>query len=321
MAGDQDQTESKKGRSSKRKPSRPKQSEFLLAPVDKMRPLHPGKRALEAAISAFAILSSSEYSDILKSFVGDEHEITAGIGEGAEAMHPAYDKLRDIAHTYWFRKRVYERKPTAEFNEELAKIQKVIARLKDSLSDAPPVVRSRLNTWLGAGFRSHLNWPGLQQDSDVIAPLSKIAIVLEELSTAAKKSFETVENDEEEGEQEREGQRVKDVEKSMSNTNNSIEKGQQRGARKKIHVTDAAAALVRMYKQARTEYAWLFETVMANNNPFEKEFVSEGAQFVWRIMMAIDPDLSMGEIGSALKKVSEKQNAMSRNSPEKSGNF
>ena len=122
MAGDQDQTESKKARSSKRKTSRPKQSEFVPSPFDKLLPLHPGKQALEAAKSAFAILTSSEYSDILKSFVGDEHEITASIGEGAEAMHPAYEKLRDIADMYWFRKRVYERKPTAKFNEELAKI-------------------------------------------------------------------------------------------------------------------------------------------------------------------------------------------------------
>lgn len=166
-----------------------------------------------------------------------------------------------------------------------------------------------------------MNWPGLQQEFDVIAPLSKIAIVLEELSIATKKSFEGVEKDEEEGKQEGEGQWVQDVEESRRNTKESIEKGQRRGARKKIHVTDAVAALVRMYKQARKEYVWLFETVMAKNSPFEKEFVSEGAQFVWRIMRAVDPDLSIGEICSALKKVSEKQSAMSRNSPTSPEDF
>jgi hypothetical protein len=225
MASERDQTESKKGRSSKRKPSRPKQPEFLPAPFDKMRPLYPDKRAVEAASAAFAIMTS-EYSDIVDSFAG-------GLRQSIEtsppdAMRSVNLLLQDIAHTYWFKRRVYERKPTAEFDEELAKIRKVITRLQDSLSNAPLVVRSRLNTWLGAGFRSHLNWPGLQQESDVIAPLSKIAIVLEELSTATKKSFEGVEKNEEEGKQEGDEQWARGVEESMSNTKESIEKGQRR---------------------------------------------------------------------------------------------
>jgi hypothetical protein len=148
----------------------------------------------------------------------------------------------------------------------------------------------------------------------VIAPLSKIAIVLEELSTATKKSFETVENDEEEGTQEGGGRWARDVEECMSNTKESIEKGQRRGARKKIHLTDAAAALVRMYEQAGKPFEWRFDAGKGTDRSPDPEFVGKGAQFVWKTMSAIDPDLTIGEVVTALKKLSSARATMSGNS-------
>ena len=99
-----------------------------------------------------------------------------------EPTHPAYLQSRDITHTYWFERRVYERKSTAEFNAELAKIQKAIANLQTTLSHAPQFVRSRvdLQLWVRSGR------PGARPKSYI----ATAAAALVELWRRAGKVFE-----------------------------------------------------------------------------------------------------------------------------------
>jgi hypothetical protein len=268
---------------SSRKPRRLKQSNYLLEPLDQMRPLVPENGALEAATAAFGILTS-HYSDIAASLVEGLHgNIEPAEGDDAEPTHPAYLALRDITHTYWFERRVYDRKSTAEFNAELTKIQKAIANLETTLSRAPQFVRGRLNVQLQ--FRSQVgkNWLLRRpQEFHTETFLQWIQIVLNELATACKKS---------------------------------VEEGRRPGARPKSHVSNAAAGLVELWRRAGIDFEWRFDSAKGIGSPSALEFVGTGPQFVWRLMSVIDPDLSIGEVRSVLKNLSRKRSGMSNNSP------
>jgi hypothetical protein len=269
-------------KSSESKPRRPKQSNYLLEPFDRMRPLLPEQDAIEAARTAFEILNS-EYPDIVASMgIGYPRNGESATKE-VEPTHPAYLALRDITHTHWFERRVYERKSTAEFNAELAKIQKAIAILETTLSRAPQFVRGRLNVQLQ--FRSQVgkNWLLRRpQEFDTKTFLQWIQIVLNELATACKKG---------------------------------VEESGRSGARPKSHLTNAAAELVALWRQAGKDFEWRFDSAKGIGSPSALEFVGKGSQFVWRLMSVIDPDLSIGEVSSVLKNLSRKRSGMSNNSP------
>ncbi|MGA3341724.1 MAG: hypothetical protein ABSD11_14110 [Methylocella sp.] len=271
-----------KKKSSESKPHRPKQSNFLLWPLDRMRPLAPDQGAIEAAMAAFEILNS-EHSDVVTTLGGGYPRNGESATKDVEPTHPAYLALRDITHTYWFERRVYERKSIAEFNAELVKIQNAIANLQTALSDAPRFVRGRLDVQLLFYSKGDKNWLlQLSQEFASNTPLQSIEIVLNELATASKKN---------------------------------VEKGGGSGARPKCHVTTAAARLVELWRRAGKDFEWRFDRAKGTGPPSALEFVGKGPQFVWRLMSIIDPDLSIGEVRSVLKNLSRKRSGMSNNSP------
>ncbi|MGC1862100.1 MAG: hypothetical protein WA733_13505 [Methylocystis sp.] len=279
MAGDQDQTESKKGRPSKRKPSRPKQSEFVPSPFDKMRPLHPGKQVLESAKSAFAILGS-EYPRVLEWLAGSKDKNREHDGAGVEVEHPAFEWLRDLAHTYWFGHRVYERKSSAEFNGELKKIQKATGELSNILAKAPAAVQGRLSYMLQAQFSGDPIWPSLAQQSGTLPALQKVRIVLDGLTAASKKS---------------------------------VEKAGQPGARPKEHLRKATSLLVALWCSSGNDFKRSFRRAKGKGPSPALEFISAGPQFVWRIVSEIDSDLSINEVRAMLKNAYDEQSKMSGN--------
>jgi hypothetical protein len=275
-------TRKKDPTASKQSPSSRKQSEYLPAPLDQMRPLVPENGALEAATAASGILISY-YPDIAASLVEGLHGNIEPAEGDAEPTHPAYLRLRDITHTYWFERRVYKRKSTAEFNAELTKIQKALANLQTTLSHAPQFVRGRLDRLLWFHSHGHKIWLLRQaHEFDTKTLLQWIEIVLNELATACKKC---------------------------------VEEGGRPGARPKSHVTNAAAGLVELWRRAGKDFEWRFDSAKGTGSPRALEFVGTGPQFVWRLMSVIDPDLSIGEVRSVLKNLSRKQSGMSNNSP------
>lgn len=279
MARKKDPTASNQDPSSRGKPRRLKQPTYLPAPFDKMLPLYPERRALEATTAAFAILNS-EYPDIAASLVGGSLESIERAEADATPTHPAYLALLDVAHLYWFERRVYERKSNAEFNAELVKIENAVVQLQDSLSNAPPFVRNQLNVWLRTSFQSDSNWLGFPQESDAKTPLRKIENAVKVLASACTKS---------------------------------VTKDGRRGARPKNHITKAIAHLVELWRGLERDFEWRFDTAKGSASRPAPQFIGKGPQFVWRLMSVIDPDLRIGEVRSALKTLSRKKSAMSKN--------
>jgi hypothetical protein len=285
---------------SKSKPSRRKKSEYLPAPFNQMLPLHPNERALIAAEAAFRLLAW-EYPEFIDSWDDGAKEAIERAGVAAEAVHRAYFILLGIAHAYWYGCRVRERKPRAELNLELEKIQRAVVQLQDSLKNSERVteksdlqlnvrslIRGRLNIWLRRTFRNNPSSLAFSLTSDIDAPLQMIEFALKELAAACIKS---------------------------------VEKGPGPGNRPKSYLTKAAADLVGLWCRSGKKFVFRFDDVEGRDPSPTKEFASESVQFVWKIMRAIDPELSMGEVGSALKKVSGKRAAMSRNSTTAEENF
>jgi len=262
---------------SKQEPS--SRGQYLPAPFDRMLPLYPERRALDAATAAFAILNS-EYPDIVASLVGGSLESIERAGADATPTHPAYLALLDVAHLYWFERRVYERKSNAELNVELVKIETAVAQLQDSLSNAPPFVRNQLNVSLRTSFQSDPNWLGYPQESDAKTPLQKIENAVEVLATACTRS---------------------------------VAKDRRRGARPKNHIIKATANLVELWRRLERDFEWRFDTANGSCSQPAPQFIGKGSQFVWRLMSVIDPDLRIGEVRSALKTLSRKKSAMSKN--------
>ena len=139
MARKKDPTASNQDPSSRGKPHRLKQPKYLSALFDKMLPLYPERRALEATTAAFAILNS-EYPDIAASLVGGSLESIERAEADATPTHPA---LLDVTHLYWFERRVYERKSNAEFNAELVNLESQQRSRNISRRRARPVAAAR----------------------------------------------------------------------------------------------------------------------------------------------------------------------------------
>lgn len=109
------------------------ESEYLPSPFDKMLPLYPEKSALDAAEAAFAILKA-EYPEIVSSLTSCLEQNLKSGEAAATFSHSAYLALRDIAHRYFFNRRVYGRNAVgAELNAELARIKHAVTQLQDSL--------------------------------------------------------------------------------------------------------------------------------------------------------------------------------------------
>jgi hypothetical protein len=197
-----------------------------------------------------------------------------------------YQQLLNIAHVYWFDRRVYGRKSREEFNAELEKIQKASAELSDALANAPHTVLGSLSYPLQRQFTENPIWPGLAERSSSLSELKKVSLVLEGLTVACKKSLLSKDGP---------------------------------GAREKKHVTRATSALVSFWRTSGYVFKKILETAPGQYDPLE--FTSDGPQFVWRILSAIDPVLTIGEVRSALKKVGCDQPKLSRNSPAVDSNF
>ncbi|CAJ0882956.1 hypothetical protein AMST5_03385 [freshwater sediment metagenome] len=238
-------------------------SELLLPFQQKLRPLHPSKRALEGAQRAFERLQRDYSSLLAKS--GKREDLSKA---QSDLDHPAYRQILDIAHTYWFEHRVYDRKPREDFITELAKIRKATAELSVALANAPPAVLGLLRPALKRQFSGNPVWSGLSEKSSNLSEEKKVALVLEALAAACEES--------------------------------PLPKD-QRGAREKKHITKATVALVSFWRNCGGVFAKSLQTARGRDR--SREFVSEGPQFVWHILSAIDPELAISEVRTALQKV------------------
>lgn len=262
------------------KKSRSAESAFLLPFQQKMRPLNPTKRAREGANSAFERMQL-EYPSLLP----EPSRNSNSTGVQGNLDDPVYRQIVEIAHTYWFEHRVYERKSSDEFNTELKKIQKAAADLSDVFASAPPAVLGLLGPALQRQFSGNPIWPGLAEQSSNLSEEKKVTLVIEGLAAACKRSF---------------------IPKSPP------------GAREKKHLIKATDALVSIWRNSGRDFKKSLQPAPGHGGSYE--FTSEGPQFVWRILSAIDPELRIGEVKSALQKIGGKKQHLSRNSLAIDGN-
>ena len=196
--------------------------------------------------------------------------------QGAGFKYEAYPYLLDVIHTYLFERQVYERAPRLKFNAEISAIADGVVHLQNILSHAPPTLRARLNIFL------RIMWHDAEQELARTAPIEVVGTVLKDLATAYKKSAQ------------------------------KRAKGSS-GARPKSHLVAAAAGLVEMWRRAGNDFVWRFDKSLKGDQKTE-EFVSNGINFVCRLLSIIDPDLTTGEILVALKKLSKQRSSLSDNS-------
>jgi hypothetical protein len=107
-------------------------------------------------------------------------------------------------------------------------------------------------------------------------------------------------------------EKIETVLKQLATDCQGLKEPTRRGARPKRHIANAVADLVELWSRAGKVFEWRFDRAKGDGR--RTEFVSKGAQFVWRLMSAIDPDLEIGEVSKALKELSLRQKAMSNNS-------
>jgi hypothetical protein len=148
MAKSQNENRTKKRGARKPKPAYTERPEFIIFPHSDMLPLYPEGRALDAAKAAFETLRT-EYPDFLSRPAGgisqNEDKQTSNDGTGlATSTESLEASLRDIAHLYWFKRRVYEQKPSEEFNSKLVEIREIAEKLRNALASATPLARNQL---------------------------------------------------------------------------------------------------------------------------------------------------------------------------------
>jgi DNA-directed RNA polymerase subunit F len=280
MVKNQKENTTRKRGSRKPKPAYPEQPEFIVAPHSDMLPLYPEPRALDAAKSALEALRP-EYPDFFSNPTGG---ISQNEDEKAKLVESS---LREAAHIYWFKRRMYEQKSSEEFNSDLVEIREIAEKLRNTLASAKPLVRNQLISWFQIQARARGRIPAPYTQTD----LQKIDDHLGALIKAC-------------------AQRAV--------------KRPSRGRKPVTHVTSAVTALVKLWKSSGRKFPLRFDTVEGPDQSPGPQFVSKGAQFVLQMMKSIDPELTISEIRSALQKVSKTQAAaskVSRNSAATDGNF
>jgi hypothetical protein len=78
----------------------------------------------------------------------------------------------------------------------------------------------------------------------------------------------------------------------------------KRGKRQKKHITNLTRNLVSLWCKAGQDFKKNFRRAKGKNG---LEFDSPGPQFVWRIMSAMDPSITIDEARAALKRIDSKK--------------
>jgi hypothetical protein len=251
-------------------------------------PLYPSERAKVAADAA--LKGMNDYPELIAVFVEDSgaHENQDSVGRNLAV----YKSLLRAANIYWHGRLGYEqgridslKTKLKEIKESSDKTQLLCAKpdvgdsKKGTLVSAEPMIWGLLNKRLQIALNDNLAYSTLSPSPLTRDPLRLIEFLLKELSTACKK-----------------------VEESLPG----------RGSRRKGFIADAAERLVNLWQKSGRKFKFNFGSAPGHGGV--EEFTSSGVQFVWKIMQAIDPNLEMGEVGSALKKASSRRTQKSRNS-------
>jgi hypothetical protein len=181
-------------------------------------------------------------------------------------MPPVPAQLVRIANTYLINRMVYEKQSAAEVDKQLKKIITAVAGAEKALEDAPPFLFDSIDMKINLRTK-YFSRPDIDE-----TPLNILCDLLNDVANICKEDLR--------------------------------QRSEGPGARKKRHVLEAAQELEQIWRRAGNKFIRKF--LQANGHGGEREFVSRGVQFVWRVMSALDPDLQMNEIESALKALSRK---------------
>jgi hypothetical protein len=254
-----------------KKPPKRNPEKYLPPPFDRMPPLYPTAKAKDAAGTALRLMKQS-YPEL----IGSEED--------------TYSALLRAGNIYWHGRVCYEQgqsdkpkailkeiKQSAEHLKTLCANPRTAAPKQDPMISAEAMIWGLLNERLKAALNFNPNYSTLSDSPFANEPLRMIETILQDLSSACKKSAKWLPG---------------------------------RGNRPKGFIANGIEPLIGLWETNNKEFKFHFKT-WPEGEP-SGEVLNEGVRFVWQVMQAIDSNVQMGEVFTALKKISKRR-------PRKSG--